>query len=52
MKKYSVTAYGDYERGLKRQEATITAKDKEEAYTKAWKMFCEYKEIFVSEEDK
>ena len=51
MKKYSVTAYGDYERGLKRQEATITAKNDEEAWTQAWKMFCEYKEIFVSEED-
>lgn len=48
-KKYNVIAYGDYERRLKRQETTISAKDEEEAWVKAWKMFCEYKEIYVSE---
>ena len=49
-KKYTVIAYGDYERGLKRKEATITAKDEEEAWVQAWKMFCEYKEIGVYED--
>lgn len=50
-KKYNVIAYGDYERRLKRKEITITAKDEEEAWIKAWKMFCEYKEILVTEVD-
>lgn len=49
IKKYNVIAYGDYERRLKRQETTISAKDEEEAWIKAWKMFCEYKEILVTE---
>ena len=49
MKKYEVIAYGDYERRLKRKETTIFAKDEEDAWIQAWKMFCEYKEIMVSE---
>ena len=48
-KKYNVIAYGDYERGLNRNEPTIVASNEEEAWVKAWKMFCEYKEIMVSE---
>ena len=48
-KKYEVIAYGDYERGLKRKEAIIVASDEEDAWIQAWKMFCEYKEIMVSE---
>ena len=51
MKKYTVIAYGDYERGLKRKEITISAKDEEEAWVIAWKMFCEYKEIGVWEQE-
>ena len=50
-KKYNVIAYGDYERRLKRQETTISAKDDEEAWVQAWKTFPEYKEIGVWEED-
>ena len=49
-KKYRVIAYGDYERRLKRKEVTIFASDEEEAWTQAWKMFCEYKEIGVYED--
>ena len=51
MKKYTVIAYGDYERRLKQKEVTISAKDEEDAWVQAWKMFCEYKEIGVFEED-
>lgn len=49
IKKYTVIAYGDYEYGLKRKETTISAKDEEEAWIKAWKTFPEYKEIGVYE---
>ncbi len=49
-KTYSVKAYGDYERGLKTQTATITAKDEEEAWIKAWKTFPEYDQLGVWEE--
>ena len=49
-KKYTVIAYGDYEYGLKRKAVTITAKDEEEVWVTAWKMFPEYKEIGVYED--
>ncbi len=51
MKRYRIKAYGDYDRGLKQKETVINAKDEEEAWTTAWKLFCEYKEIGVWEED-
>lgn len=49
MKKYNVRAYGNYERGLKTQDIVIEAESQEEAYRKAWRIFCEYEEIRVSE---
>ena len=50
MPKYFIKAYRDYEYGLKEQTKIITAKDEEEAWTKAWKTFPEYHEIGVWEE--
>lgn len=50
MKKYTVKAYADWDRGLKAQEKTITANNKEEAWIIAWKTFPEYKELGVWEE--
>lgn len=47
MKTYTIIAYADNERGLKRQEMTITAENDDIAYTIAWRKFCEYKEIGV-----
>lgn len=35
--KYTVVAYA--EGGLPRKEATITARNKDEAWSKAWRMF-------------
>ena len=51
MKKYFIKAYRDYEFGLKEQTKVITAKDEEEAWIKAWKLFPEYHEIGVYEEE-
>lgn len=45
--KYTVVAYA--EDGLSRKEVTITARDKEEAWSKAWRMFPEYHEVGVWE---
>lgn len=47
---YIVIAYGDYERGLRRREIVINARDEEEAWRRAWKTFPEYKELMVCEE--
>ena len=46
--KYHVIAYAD-EDGYPRKEATIEARDKEEAHYKAWRMFPEYHEVGVFE---
>ena len=48
MAKYHVIAYAD-EDGYPRREATIEARDKEEAHYKAWRMFPEYREVGVFE---
>ena len=48
--KYTVIAYA--ESGLPRKEATITAHNKDEAWARAWRMFPEYHEVGVWEEDK
>ena len=45
---YEVIAYADWERGLRRQEVVINARDEENAWTKAWMMFPEYKELLVT----
>jgi hypothetical protein len=47
---YTVIAYA--ESGLPRKEATIIARDKDEAWSKAWRMFPEYHEVGVFEEDR
>ena len=49
MAKYSVKAYGDYQRRLKERTTIITANDEEEAWILAWKAFPEYKELGVWE---
>lgn len=41
--KYTVIAYA--EGGLPRKEVTITARNKDEAWSKAWRMFPEYHEV-------
>lgn len=51
MKKWIIIAYGDYERKLKRQEKIIYAKDWNEAISKGWDLFPEYKEIGAFEEN-
>lgn len=51
MPKYKVKFYGDYERRLKEKTITIEAADEEEAWTKAWKIHPEYKEMAVWQED-
>ena len=51
MKKYLVKAYCDNERGLKTQEKIITAENDAEAHIVAYKMFPEYKEVGVWEEE-
>ena len=47
--KYTVVAYA--EERLPRKEVDITAKTKDEAWNKAWKMFPEYHEVGVFEID-
>ena len=49
MKKYLIKAYGDFDRRLKEQTKTISAKDEEEAWIIAWKTFPEYCELGVWE---
>lgn len=51
MKKYLIKAYGEYDRHLKTRETIIEAKDEDEAWVTAWKLFCEYKEIGVWEQE-
>ena len=46
--KYTIVAYA--EERLPRKEATITARNKDEAWAKAWRMFPEYHEVGVFEE--
>ena len=46
--KYTVIAYT--EGGLPRKETTITARNKDEAWAKAWRLFPEYHEVGVLEE--
>lgn len=46
--KYTVIAYA--EDRLPRKEATITARNKDEAWAKAWRLFAEYHEMGVFEE--
>ena len=46
--KYHVIAYAD-EDGYPRKEATIEARSKDEAWSKAWRMFPEYHEVGVFE---
>ena len=48
--KFTVVAYADAEYGLPRKEAIITARNKDEAWAKAWRMFAEYHEVGVFEE--
>ena len=47
--KYTVIAYA--EDRLPRKETTITACNRDEAWSKAWKMFPEYHEVGVFEEE-
>lgn len=46
--KYTVVAYA--EGSLPRKEVAITARNKDEAWDKAWRMFAEYHEVGVFEE--
>ena len=48
MKTYTIIAYSDGR--LPRKETTIKAKDRDEAWDKAWKIFAEYHEVGVYEE--
>lgn len=50
MAKYEIIAYPD-EEGNKRQSAVIEAKNYEDAIRKAWRMFPEYHEVGVWEND-
>lgn len=54
MNKYLIKASADIERRLREREATIYAKDKEEAMRLAWERFPEYKEVgvYLTTEDK
>ena len=45
MYEYTVIAYA--EGGLPRKEAVITARNIDEAWSKAWHMFAEYHEVGV-----
>ena len=47
--KFTVVAYA--ENGLPRKEVTIAARNKDEAWAKAWRMFPEYHEVGVFEEE-
>ena len=49
MKKYDVVVYPD---GYPKQVATIEAESHKEAESKAWRMFPEYHEIGVFENEK
>ena len=51
MAKYLVKAYADWERRLKEQMRIINAESEEEAWTTAWKLFPEYKELQVLKEE-
>ena len=51
MPRYIVKAYADAEYGLKEQTTSITAENYEAAEHKAFKMFAEYHEIGVWEDD-
>lgn len=53
MKKWDIIAYADTERRLPRKEKVIYAKDWNEAISKGWDMFPEYKELgaFEKEDD-
>lgn len=48
---YIVKAYGEYDRGLKDRVEVINARDEEDAWTKAWMMFPEYKELSVTRKE-
>ena len=48
---YEVIAYADNERGLKRQEIVINAHNEDEAWTRAWMAFPEYKELLVTRKE-
>lgn len=45
--RYTVVAYA--EEGLPRKEQDITARTKDEAWSKAWRLFPEYHEVGVYE---
>lgn len=45
--RYTVIAYA--EEGLPRKEVEITAKTKDQAWSKAWRLFPEYHEVGVYE---
>lgn len=48
---YIVKAHADWERRLKEQVEIINARDEEDAWTKAWMMFPEYKELSVTRKE-
>lgn len=48
MKKYSIKAYGE-EYGLPTKSAVIEAESRDEALKKAWSVFPEYEDVYVSE---
>lgn len=48
---YIVKAYADWERRLKEQEVIINAHNEEEAWTRAWMAFPEYKELSVTRKE-
>lgn len=48
---YIVKAHADWERGLREQTVIINARDEKDAYTKAWMMFPEYKELSVTRKE-
>jgi hypothetical protein len=50
LKKYLVKAYADWDRRLKEKTTIIDAHDEEDAWTRAWMMFPEYKELGVWEQ--
>jgi hypothetical protein len=50
--KFTVIAYAECDEGyLPRREVTITARNRDEAWSKAWRMFPEYHEVGVFEEE-
>lgn len=54
MNKYLIKASANYERHLKEREATVWAKNRDEAMRIAWQRFPEYKEVgvYLMAEDK